>query len=125
MLDRKHKLQKQTVKKTPLTTKEVRQLETRYRCLASKLGGFESLSQGSVMPQLPSAWIWTRKVHGKTVTRGLSATQAEKMKLAIANHRALEGMIREMREITQKLILQSPEVTDLPSLQKRPKYHLS
>jgi len=23
------------------------------------------LSQGSVMPQLPSAWIWTRKVQGK------------------------------------------------------------
>jgi len=114
-----------TVKKIPLTTQEVRQLETRYRRLASKLGGFESLSQGSVMPQLPSAWIWTRKVQGKTVTRGLSGTQAEKMKQAIANHRALEGMIHEMREITQKLILQAPDTTGFPTTRKRPKSPLT
>jgi len=100
---------KEIVKKPLLTTREIRQLETRYRRLASRLGGFESLSQGSVMPQSPSAWIWTRKIKGKTVSRGLSPAQAEKMKEAIANHRALESILKEMREITQKLILLSPK----------------
>lgn len=97
------------MKKTLLTTREIRQLETRYQHLSAQLGDFESLSQGSVMPQPPSAWIWTRKIKAKTVTRGLSPVQAEKMKAAIANHRALENILKEMREITQKLILQSPE----------------
>lgn len=80
---------------------------------------------GSVMPQRPLAWIWKRKVQGKTVTRGLLGAQAERMKRAIANHRALEGMIREMREITQKLILQAPEATDFPPPRKRPKATLT
>lgn len=74
-----------------------------------KLGDFKSLSQGSVMPQPPRAWSWTRKVAGKTVTRGLSPEKARQMKQAIANHRNLEKIIHEMREITQKLILESPE----------------
>ena len=33
------------------------------------------------------------------------------MKQAIANHRSLDKIIREMREITQKLILEAPETT--------------
>ena len=61
------------------------------------------------MPQPPRAWIWTRKVSGKTVTRGLSPEKATEMKQAIANHRALEEIISELREITQKLILEAPE----------------
>lgn len=77
------------------------------------------------MPQPPSAWIWTRKLKGKTVTRGLSANQAQKMKQAIANHRELAGIIREMREITQKLILQAPETADFTPPRKRPKSPLS
>lgn len=97
------------MKKAPLTPKEIRRLETRYRVLASRLGSFETLSQGSVMRQLPGAWRWTRKVRGKTVSRGLKQEQAERMKRAIANHRALEKMVVEMREITQQLILGTPE----------------
>ena len=114
-----------TVKKTSLTPREIRQLETRYRALASQLGSMESLSQGSVMPQPPRAWRWTRKVSGKTVSLGLSSGKAEKMKQAIANHRALDKIIEEMREITQKLILESPENASVPIRRKHPKVGLS
>lgn len=62
------------------------------------------------MPQLPNAWRWTRKVRGKTVSIGLSPAKAQKMKQAILNHRAMDKIIDEMREITQKLILETPEI---------------
>jgi len=64
------------------------------------------------MPQPPSAWKWTRKLNGKTVTRGLSASQAESMRQAIANYREFEAIVHEMREITQTLILHAPKSTD-------------
>jgi len=53
--------------------------------------------------------MWTRKVRGKTGTRGLTAEKAEKMELAISNQRATDKIIDEMREITQKVILETPE----------------
>lgn len=113
------------MKKTPLTPKKIRQLKDRYRALALRMGSFEALSQGSVMPQPPRAWRWTRKVAGKTVSLGLSPGKAEKMKQAIANQRALDGIIDEMREITQKLILAAPETAPVPTPRKRPKGTLS
>lgn len=105
------------MKKPYLTSQKILQLEARYRALLSQIGNFESLSQGSVMPQPPRAWRWTRKVAGKTVSLGLTPGKAEKMKQAIANHRALDQVIVEMREITQKLILQTPETA--PNLDRR------
>lgn len=95
-------------KKNPLSPREIRQLKARYQILASRLGNFDSLSQGSVMPKPPSAWRWTRKVEAKTVSIGLSPAQALKMKQAITNYRKLEIIIHEMREISQNLILNSP-----------------
>ncbi len=77
------------------------------------------------MPQPPSAWRWTRKVRGKTVSLGLSPEKAQKMKQAIANHRALDKIIDEMREITQKLILETPENTQTLASKKHPKTALT
>ncbi len=78
------------------------------------------------MPQPPRAWRWTRKVRGKTVSVGLSPEKAHKMKEAIANHRNLDKIIDEMREITQKLILESPEKTqDLKPQKNYPKTALT
>ena len=37
------------------------------------------------------------------------------MKRAIVNQRKLDQIIDEMREITQKLILQSPELAPIPT----------
>lgn len=113
------------MKKTMLTPSEVRRLKARYKRLASRLGSFGSLSQGSVMPQPPSAWIWTRKLKGKTVTRGLSATRAHKMKRAIANYREFEAIVHEMREITQNLILHGPDEGDFSVKSEHPKPPLS
>ena len=109
----------------PLTQPEIRRLETRYRTLAAQIAGLESISQGSVMPHPPRAWRWTRKVDGKTVSRGLTPARAEKMKQAIANQRTLDQIIDEMREITQKLIMLSPETLPSRTLKNRPKSRLS
>ena len=75
------------------------------------------------MPQSPKAWIWTRKVRGKSITLGLTHEKAHKMKLAIANHRAMDKIIDEMREITQKLILEplkAPKLSNSKIIQKLP-----
>jgi len=113
------------MKTEPLSSKQIASLQARYRALATQLGTFEALSQGSVMPQPPRAWKWTRKVRGKTVTLGLSAEKARRMKQAIANYRVLETLIGEMREITQKLILESPESAPIPLRVRRPKQALT
>ena len=123
-LDSKDKIE-EFVNKNTLISLEVQRLKRRFSQLASQLGNFESLSQGSVMPQPPKAWRWTRKVRGKTVTRGLTAAKAEQMKQAILNQRAMDEMIDEMREITQKLILESPEGTPIPDHKTHPKPALS
>lgn len=115
----------QIVKNPPLTSREIQRLRARYRVLASRIGSFEALSQGSVMPQPPRAWRWTRKVGGKTISLGLSPEKAEKMKWAIANYRALEEMVEEMREITQKLILETLETTPISKRRNHPKPALS
>jgi len=47
------------------------------------------------------------------------------MKSAIANYRALEAIIHEMREITQNLILRAPEIPEKARHEKRPKPALS
>ena len=113
------------MKNKHLTPQKIRQLEARYRALVSQVGSFEALSQGSVMPQPPRAWRWTRKVGGKTVSLGLTPGKAEKMKQAIANHRALDKIIDEMREITQKLILETPETAPISKRRNHPKTGLS
>ena len=112
-------------KKEPLTLREIRQLQARYGRLAKELAGFESISQGSIMPQPPGAWRWTRKVAGKTVTRGLSNQKAQKMQQAIANQRDMDKIIDEMREITQTLILESPDLPQVSVRKNPPKTALS
>jgi hypothetical protein len=123
-LDAKAKLEI-PMKKTPLSAQEIRRLRARYRALNARLGSFDSISQGSVMAHSSRAYIWTRKVRGKTVTRGLSAEKALQMKQAIANYRELEAMISEMREITQNLILNAPEIPSESGARKHPKQVLT
>ena len=113
------------MKKTPLSSTEIRRLQARCKELAARLGDFDSLSQGSVMFAPPGAWRWTRKVAGKTVSVGLSQQKAQKMQQAIANQRALDTVIDELREVTQKLILGTPEAPLQPKPARRPKLTLS
>jgi hypothetical protein len=104
---------------------EISELKSRCKKLAKELGRLTLLSQGSVMAQPPSAWRWTRKVSGKTVSRGLSAEQAELMKEAIANQRKLDGIIDELRAASQKLIFALPRKSPKTQCGKHPKRGLS
>ena len=104
---------------------EIKKLNQRCQELAKELGSFTLLSQGSVMAQAPSAWRWTRKVSGKTVSRGLSAEQAVLMKQAITNQRKMDAIIDEMRNLSQKIILALPRKSMIRTTANRPKLPLS
>jgi hypothetical protein len=82
-------------------------LERRYRALKEKLADLEWLTHGSVTPNHPGNWRWTRKVKAKTISVALSQEQAGLFKEAIANHRKLESILREMRAISQEVLLKS------------------
>jgi hypothetical protein len=99
---------------------EIKKLNQRCQELAKELGSFTLLSQGSVMAQPPSAWRWTRKVSGKTVSRGLSAEQAVLMKQAITNQRKMDAIIDEMRNLSQKIILALPRKSMIRTTANRP-----
>ena len=57
--------------------------------------------------QSPGSWRWPFKLLGKTACVHLSEEQAEQMTDAIELHKRLEDTVREMREITQTLILET------------------
>jgi hypothetical protein len=81
--------------------------QRRYAALQNKLATLGPVSQGSVASYPPNSWRWTFKIKGKTACVALSGEQAGQMLEAIANHKQLEEIVREMREITQTLILET------------------
>jgi hypothetical protein len=83
------------------------QLLRRYATLQKQLVAVGPVSQGSVAFQAPGSWRWTFKLQGKTACVALSEEQAAQMGEAIDNHKRLEETIREMRQITQTLILET------------------
>jgi hypothetical protein len=99
-----------------LTPGEVRQIQRRYERLKKELLSLGWICQGSLMHTPPHAWRWTRKVHAKTVTVALSEPQAELYRQAIANHRRLEQVLSQMRELSQKVLLGS-----VPGVRRRPR----
>jgi len=90
-----------------LQSQEGQKLEERYRILRKELAGLGWITDGSVTPNHPGHWRWTRKVKAKTITMGLSEEQAGIFKAAIADHRRLESILREMRAISQEVLLNS------------------
>ena len=83
------------------------QLLRRYATLQKQLAATGPVSQGNVAFQPPGSWRWTFKLKGKTACVALSEEQAAQMTDAIENHKRLEDTVREMREITQTLILET------------------
>lgn len=79
----------------------------RYNTLQKQLASIGPVSQGSVAFQAPGSWRWTFKIKGKTACVALSEEQARQMSEAIENHKRLEEIVREMREITQTQILEN------------------
>ena len=101
--------------KTPLLSpSKIAALQARYDHLKAEIATLGWISQGSVTPN-GAAWRWTRKVKAKTVTVALSAPQAELFKSAITDHRRLEAIITKMRELSQKILLES-----VPGPRRRP-----
>jgi hypothetical protein len=80
-------------------------LRARFEHCKHEILGLDWLSEGSVGENHPGTWKWTRKVKAKTVTVALSKEQAEAFAKAIANHRKLEKLIREMRALSQEYLL--------------------
>jgi hypothetical protein len=89
-------------------------LSRRYATLQKQLVAIGPVSQGSVAFQPPGSWRWTFKVQGKTACVALSAEQATEMLQAIENHKRVEEIVREMRNITQTLILET-----VPGIRRR------
>ncbi len=97
-------------------------LSRRYAALQKSLASIGPVSQGSVAFKAPGSWRWTFKVRGKTACVALSEEQASQMTQAIENHKKLEEVVREMREITQTLILETvPGVRRRKPLSEIPK----
>jgi uncharacterized protein DUF6788 len=93
--------------KTTLSPAAVRRIRRRYEQLKNQLLGLGWISQGSLMHEPPNAWRWTRKIKAKTITVALSQQQAELYQQAIANHRRLEQLLSQMRDLSQKVLLGS------------------
>jgi hypothetical protein len=103
----------------------VRRIERRYEQLKNELLELGWISQGSLMRQPPNAWRWTCKVKTKTVTVALSKEQAELYQKAITNHRKLEKLLRQMRELSQQVLLGSAPGVRKRARRKHPKSSLS
>ena len=99
-----------------LSPSELRRLQQRYRHLQAEVAQLGWIAQGSLMPKAPRAWRLTRKVRGKTVTLALPAAQAEAFRQAIANHRRLEELLQQMRQLSEIALLGSA-----PGVKKRPR----
>jgi hypothetical protein len=101
-------------------------LVRRYDTLKAELTTLGWITNGSVTPNHPGYWRWTRKVNGKTVAVALSSLQADLFKEAIASHRKLESILEEMRAISQEVLVKSaPGTIKKPRAAKRPKTTLN
>ena len=88
----------------------------------SKLSKIPWIVQGSVVeiapppgaPRAKPRYIWTRKVNQKTVTVSLSKQQYKAFMKAIDSNRKVEKTLRDLRTISQNVLLES-----LPGVQKR------
>lgn len=105
-----------------LQSAQGQKMERRFLALKKELAGLGWLTHGSVTPNHPGNWRWTTKVMAKTVTLALSQKQADLFREAIANHRKLESILREMRAISQNVLLKSaPGTRKKPGPKKHPK----
>lgn len=83
-------------------------LESKYARLRSDLAGVGPLSKGSVIRRKPgqpgSRYQWTTKVKNKTVSLTLSEEQYHWLKEAVANQRKLERTLRQMHQISRRIM---------------------
>lgn len=102
-----------------MTVKKLKTMQARYEILKTRLGKIGLMQVGTItrrMDRRPSAtapggytergpyYQWTWKEKGKTRTRNLSARQSRAYGQAIRNHRKLERIVLEMRELSQEIL---------------------
>jgi hypothetical protein len=84
-------------------------LQRDYERLRQSLARTGYISQGSVVDRSRlrpprSGYQWTRKVRGKTVTVALTPAEFKAMAGAIANERRLTQTIRQMEQISRRIL---------------------
>jgi len=99
--------------------KAIESMCRRYNRLAARLAKTGVILQGSiterVILQRPTRgqgkqkaygpyYQWTWKHQGKTVTVNLTASQAKVFRKAISNHRKMEQITRQMRELSLRIL---------------------
>ncbi len=107
------------------TGNSLRALERRHQVLAARLGRLGLVLQGTLLtrtvlrehtaaPGRTRAYgpyhQWTWKHEGKTVTVNLTASQARPYQKAIATHRQAERILRQMRDVSLRIL----EATTVP-----------
>ena len=91
----------------------LREQAAEYARLGKQLNNLPLLAKGSVFkvdppeeaPRARTRYIWTRKVKGKTVTRGLDREQYLQMREAIKANHKVETVLARMREIAQNHVV--------------------
>lgn len=85
------------------------QLQKDYQGLRRSLAQIGYISQGSVVDRSKlkpprSGYQWTRKVKAKTITVALSESEFLALTQAIANERKLNQTIRQMEQISRRIL---------------------
>jgi hypothetical protein len=87
----------------------VAQLQKDYQRLRRSLAQIGYISQGTVVDRSKlrpprSGYQWTRKVKGKTITVALPQSEFDALAQAIANERKLNQTIRQMEQISRRIL---------------------
>lgn len=95
------------------------QMERRYQRLAARLAKLQVMAQGTITERTIERgtgaasdkkkvygpyYQWTFKDKGKTVTVNLASGQAKEYQHAIDEHRKMEGIVEEMRQLSLKIL---------------------
>jgi hypothetical protein len=83
--------------------------EQEYKRLQQQLARIGYISQGSVVDRSRlkrprSGYQWTRKLSQKTITVALSQQQFKALSQAIQNRRALAKTVRQMEQLSRKIL---------------------
>ena len=99
-------------------------LEKRYATLRQRLSTIGYVSHGSVYRRpagrAGARFTWSSKVNNKTVSMALSEEQADWMDQAIAQHRELKSILKEMHRISRQVMrLRFPDTKRTKPLNNR------
>ncbi len=104
--------------------KKIEALRRKFERIKAGLARLGPVAQGSILertlerpdPRRPGRtrrmgpyYQWTRKIGGRTVNVNLSVAQAKVFGRAIAQHRRLESILDQMRELSLKILEASAE----------------